>query len=108
MRDRNFSTVIAADQMPVEAYSSILNIDDRWTGCNEVKCDKVDEESEAVSWVASVGSARAHDVVVDGEPVSGVGVCPPLSESMAESWRSGADKALERQYPTLIGNLDDQ
>jgi hypothetical protein len=28
MRDRNFSTVIAADQMPVEAYWSILNIDD--------------------------------------------------------------------------------
>jgi NAD(P)-dependent dehydrogenase (short-subunit alcohol dehydrogenase family) len=32
----------------------------------------------------------------------------PLSESMAESWRSGADKALERQYATLVGNLDDQ
>jgi hypothetical protein len=72
MRDRNFSTVIAADQMPVEAYSSILKIDDRWTGCNEVKYDEVDEESEAVSWVASAGSARAHDVVVDGEPVGGV------------------------------------
>ena len=26
----------------------------------------------------------------------------PMSESMAESWRSGADKALERQYATFI------
>jgi hypothetical protein len=78
MRDRNFSTVIAADQMPVEACSSIMNIDDRWTGCNEVKCDEVDDDSEAVSWVALAGSARAHDVVVDGEPVSGVGVGPAV------------------------------
>jgi NAD(P)-dependent dehydrogenase (short-subunit alcohol dehydrogenase family) len=27
----------------------------------------------------------------------------PMSESMAESWRSGAAKALERQYAALVG-----
>jgi NAD(P)-dependent dehydrogenase (short-subunit alcohol dehydrogenase family) len=27
----------------------------------------------------------------------------PMSESMAESWRSGAVKGLERQYATLVG-----
>jgi hypothetical protein len=26
----------------------------------------------------------------------------PMSESMAESWRSGAAKALERQYAALV------
>jgi hypothetical protein len=26
----------------------------------------------------------------------------PMSESMAESWRSGAAKALERQFPALV------
>jgi short-subunit dehydrogenase len=26
----------------------------------------------------------------------------PMSESLAESWRSGAAKALERQYPAFV------
>jgi hypothetical protein len=26
----------------------------------------------------------------------------PVSEAMAESWRGGAAKALERQYATLV------
>jgi short-subunit dehydrogenase len=28
----------------------------------------------------------------------------PMSESMAESWRSGAAKALEHQYAALVGS----
>src|ERR1019366_7060869 len=44
MSDHDFTTTVSVGQTPHEAYSAILNVDGRWTGSNEGKCDEVGDE----------------------------------------------------------------
>src|SRR6266542_773381 len=46
---------------------------------------------------------RSRGAIFDGVEKGEEDIFPdPMSESMAESWRSGAAKALERQYAALV------
>jgi hypothetical protein len=49
------------------------------------------------------GSRHRTRVIFDGAAKGQKDLFPdPMSESMAESWRSGAAQALERQYAALV------